>query len=120
MAKDTNTNVLPNTMYRGGVEIEGADLAENFASFFDIKIKKLLDEVQISNEVYNGTQKVQPETKMFMDSNSVKDILTSLKIKNSEGYDRIPQRVLVDGAEYLLKSFEGLFKRIYYQKTVPG
>ena len=57
---------------------------------------------------------------MFMDSNSVKDILTSLKIKNSEGYDRIPQRVLVDVAEYLLKSFEGLFKRIYYQKTVPG
>ena len=31
VAKDTNTNVLPNTMYRGGVEIEGADLAENFA-----------------------------------------------------------------------------------------
>ena len=29
-------------------------------------------------------------------------------------------RVLVDGAEYLLKSFEGLFERIYYQKTIPG
>ena len=38
---------------------------ENFASFFDSKINNLLDEVEISNDVYNGTQKVQPETKMF-------------------------------------------------------
>ena len=50
----------------------------------------------------------------------VKEVLSSLKIKNAEGYDRILQRVLVDGANYLIKSFEGLFERIYYHKTVPG
>ena len=35
-------------------------------------------------------------------------------------YCWIPQRILVDGAEFLVTSFEGLFQRIYYQKTVPG
>ena len=28
--------------------------------------------------------------------------------------------MLVDGANYLIKSFEGLFERIYYQRSVPG
>ena len=55
-----------------------------------------------------------------MDPVSVKEVLSSLKNKNSEGYDRIPQRILVDGADFLVRSFEGLFERIYYQKTVPG
>ena len=26
----------------------------------------------------------------------------------------------MDGADFLVRSFEGLFERIYYQKTVPG
>ena len=55
-----------------------------------------------------------------MDPVSVKEVLSSLKNKNFEGYDRIPQRILVDGADFLVRSFEGLFERIYYQKTVPG
>ena len=46
--------------------------------------------------MYNGVQKVQPEIKMFMDPISVREYIMSLKIKNTEGNDRIPQRVLVD------------------------
>ena len=51
---------------------------------------------------------------MFMDPTSVKEILRSLKIKNSKGFDRIPQRILVDGADILANSLVELFDRIYY------
>ena len=37
-------------------------------------------------------------------------------MKNTEGYDRIPQRILVDGVDLLLESFVGLFSRIYNVK----
>ena len=35
----------------------------------------------------------------FMDTDSVRECILSLKLKNSEGFDRIPQRVLVDGVD---------------------
>ena len=57
---------------------------------------------------------------MFMDPVSVKECMQSLKIKNSEGYDRIPQRILVDGLEPLVLAFSGLFARIYAQVQVPN
>ena len=41
-------------------------------------------------------------------------------MKNTEGYDRIPQRILVDGVDLLLESFVGLFLRIYNQTDVPA
>ena len=47
------------------------------------------------------------------------DCILSLKIKNSEGFDRIPQRILVDGLEYLIVKFQGLFSRIYTQRKFP-
>ena len=42
-----------------------------------------------------------------------------IRIKNCEGYDRIPQRILYDLAEILEAPFIGLFKRIYDQKNIP-
>ena len=71
--------------------------------------------VQIDDQIYNGKKKVQTENKMFMDLSSIIECVKSLKIKNSEGYDRIPQRVLVDGIEVLSSAFEGLFSRVYNQ-----
>ena len=43
----------------------------------------------------------------------------SIKLKNSEGDDRIPQRILIDGVEILLETLTGLFTRIYEQNTIP-
>ena len=60
MAKDTNTNELPNTMYQHGTQIEKEVLAKKFACFFDKKIRDLLEDVTINEDVYNGTLKVQP------------------------------------------------------------
>ena len=45
--------------------------------------------------------------------------LKTIKIKNCEGYDRIPQRILSDGANILIGPFTGLFERIYNQKSIP-
>jgi hypothetical protein len=47
-------------------------------------------------------------------------ITESLKLKkNSEGFDRIPQRILADSADVLVGPLTGLFDRIYHPKTVP-
>jgi hypothetical protein len=42
-----------------------------------------------------------------------------MKIKNSEGFDRIPQRIIKEGLENLLEPYAQLFKRIYTQRSVP-
>ena len=56
---------------------------------------------------------------MFMDPTSIRECILSLKIKNCERYDRIPQRCLIDGVELLSPAFNGLFKRVYDQSMVP-
>jgi hypothetical protein len=43
----------------------------------------------------------------------------NLKLKNSEGYDRIPQRILVEGVEFLAAPITGLMNMIYEKKSVP-
>jgi hypothetical protein len=78
-----------------------------------------VNEVRINNRVYNGRQKVNSNDKMFMDPMSVKKLVMSLKIKNSEGSDPIPQSVLADVVEILAPEFARLFKLINDQ-TVPA
>ena len=56
---------------------------------------------------------------MFMDKASVKEWILNLKIKNSEGYDRIPQWVLKQGKVVLLKPLSILFRLIYEVKKIP-
>jgi hypothetical protein len=55
-----------------------------------------------------------------MNRNSIKECIESLATKNSEGYDRIPQRIIKDGCEVLIDPFTDLFKKIYREKTIPG
>jgi hypothetical protein len=46
---------------------------------------------------HNGRVKVGAiMNKMFMGPISVKEVMSSLKVKNSEGFNRIPQRIIVD------------------------
>jgi hypothetical protein len=56
---------------------------------------------------------------MFMSSKDILECLKSIKIKNCEGYDRIPQRILNDGADHLIAPLTGLFNLIYYQNQLP-
>ena len=55
----------------------------------------------------------------FMDTDSVRECILSLKLKNSEGFDRIPQRVLVDGVDHLIKPIVVLMDKIYISKQIP-
>ena len=43
-----------------------------------------------------------------------------LKLKNTKGYDRIPQRVIIDGRDFLIKHLTNLFKLIYRDCAIPG
>jgi hypothetical protein len=38
---------------------------------------------------------------MFIDKNAIIEVMKSLKPSNLERYDRIPQRILLDGMEHL-------------------
>jgi hypothetical protein len=78
-----------------------------------------VSEVKTNVKVYNGMSKENVLNKNFVDRNYVRECILSLKIKNSEGWDRIPQRVLVDGIEELLEPITVLMSMIYNQKTVP-
>ena len=48
---------------------------------------------------------------MFMDQASIRTVMESIKIKNSEGYDRVPQRIIREGLELLIEPFTELFKK---------
>jgi hypothetical protein len=119
-AKDTNVMTLPKCMFRDGIAIDNKSLPDEFASFFDSKINELLSKVSVNNNVFNCEGKVNTDSVVFMDRSSVKECIANLKSKNSEGYDRIPQKIMVDGGEYLLEPFTELFKLIYQEKKEPG
>ena len=55
-----------------------------------------------------------------MYSERIKECVKSLKIKNTEGYDRIPQRIIIDGLDSLGKPLTKLFELVYRDKKVPG
>ena len=81
------------------------------AEFFSSKITNISNLLPISEDVYNGRRKISTNNKMFMDPDSIKECVMSLKMKNSEGYDRIPQRILIDGVDHLMTAFGDLFSR---------
>ena len=83
-----------------------------FAAFFCNKVESITRETQVDQNVYNGRQKLAADSRMFMSMNEIEICIKAIKIKNCEGYDRIPQRVLVDGIEHLLTPLCKLFASI--------
>ena len=71
-------------------------------------------------DVYNGKFKVICEDKMFMTQSDVKECVLSIKIKNCESFDRIPQRIIVDGIDYLILPLTHLFKIITFPISPIG
>ena len=47
-----------------------------------------------------------------MTKEQIIECIKSLKIKNTEGYDRIPQRIIINGLEALGKPLEKLFSLV--------
>ena len=50
---------------------------------------------------------------------NVMQIVKNLKIKNCEGFDKIPLRIYNEGAEILIAPLAKLFKLIYTEKRIP-
>ena len=119
LAKDINPNEIPPKMKIAGKTIHTDDLSESFAEFFDNKVKRIVETCEVDSSVYNGKKKLNCDTENFMTVENVSNAMKSVKIKNCEGYDRIPQRVLNEGAEILLKPTHNLFNLIYTTKKIP-
>ena len=119
LAKDINPNVIPENMSDNGISIDPSGLSDAFAEFFDKKVKSIVETCRVNDTVYNGTRKVDGLESNFMATKHVHDALNSIKIKNCEGYDRIPQRILIEGSEILLPPIAKLFELIYEQKSIP-
>ena len=103
IAKNLNSNELPAKMYESGIEISNDNLPDVFAKFFDNKVKTIVNEMDVDFNVYNGKKLVNSLNANFMCEKDVLNAIMSLKTKNCEGYDRIPQRFFTDGAPILLK-----------------
>ena len=74
----------------------------SFSDYFETKNQDIAGEIEIDGEVYNGTRKLNVESANFKTEKIIEDEIKSLKIKNSEGFDRVPQRILVNGVKFLI------------------
>jgi hypothetical protein len=62
-----------------------------FASFFNKKINKIVEETSVSENVFNGVKKLTNDNEPIAISEEiVLKVFESLKEKNCHGFDRIP------------------------------
>jgi exonuclease III len=118
-AKDQNLNSIPEEMFHNNNLIAPNLLTEHFGNFFTTKVNSIITNLHSNPRVYNGQKKVNEQNSFFMSSADVLSCMSSIKIKNCEGFDRIPQRILVDGANILINPLSKLFQKIYFQKEIP-
>ena len=118
-AKDQNIEGFPKTIFSNGVKIPEGEIPDTVASFFDNKVKRLVQDSMIDPLIYNGRLKIQSEDCFFMGRSEILECVGTLKVKNSEGYDRLPQRILKDGISHLADPLCALFKSIYDSKVIP-
>ena len=119
-AKGLNVTQLPETLTLNSLTIPNDNLPDSFADFFSNKVKNIVNECNIDQNVYNGTRKINATSENFMTPTNVVKAIKSLKVKNCEGFDRIPVRILCDGIKELTPVLCHLFNLIYTQKTIPS
>jgi hypothetical protein len=119
-AKNINITQLPDKLTLNSIEIPDNNQAETFAEFFSKKVKNIVNECKIDASVYNGTRKINSESQDFMTPENIVIAIKSLKVKNCEGFDRIPVRILIDGIEKLAPILSHLFKLIYDHRSIPS
>ena len=119
LAKNLNINTIPEQLSLDKIEVPKINLPQTFAEHFKSKVDKIVLESKIDKNVYNGIPKVLCNNLNFMTQENIAECIKSIKIKNNEGFDRIPQRVLVDGISNLLSPLTALFQLIYNERKVP-
>ena len=121
IAKDINSNEIPKEMFIEGNRVCVDEVAESFATHFEDKISRLTSEIRIDQNVFNGTRTIldHEAENNFMTIENIRKAVLSIKLKNSEGEDRIPQRILIDGMEILLQPLAVFFSMVYRDKVIP-
>ena len=119
IASDVNVTCLPDTLYQNGIELPKDKIADAFGDFFVHKVKTIINSTITNPLVHNGHQKIQTHTEFPLNESDIMECVKSLKIKNCEGYDRIPQRILSEGIEILVTPLTELFKLILAQNKIP-
>ena len=119
ISKDSNINPIPKEMELLGEKIKYDELPDAFARFFKDKVDVIANECKVEEDVYNGRKLCTAVDKNFMLYEDVLESINAIKPKNSEGYDRIPQRILLDGVKYLTYPLTVLFNKIYLTKELP-
>ena len=119
IATDKETPRIPDKMHLNDDQISKDNIPEVFANFFKTKVENMANQCSTSDTVYNGKKIMDAEEEFFMTDTNILQILKNLKIKNCEGFDRLPLRIFNEGAELLVKPLSHLFKLIYDEKKVP-
>ena len=118
-AKDVGSNEIPSNMYYNEIRIPECEVANCFAAFFVDKVDKIVNSAIIDPTVYNGQTKLAVAESDFMSQPEIIECVKQLKMKNCEGYDRIPQRILIDGISILIAPLSKIFSLIYSTKLIP-
>ena len=119
IAKDINISKMPSNMTLNNIKINPFDLPDSFATHFAQKTQAIVNNQVVNDNVFNGTKKVECPNIDFMQEVDVIKAIKSLNPKNSEGHDRIPVRIVVDGVKFLAKPLSLIFKNIYATKIIP-
>ena len=61
--------------------------------------------------MFNGLKKIDSSELNFMTELNIRRVMSTIKIKNCEGWDRIPQRIFVEGIEVLAAPLTNLFNK---------
>ena len=106
--------------YKNGAAINPNEVAGAFAKRFSDKVKLNSNKTRVDlNGVYNGKRKLLAQNRNFMTKDDVKMCLSDLKSKRCEGFDRIPQCILLDARNSLLVPFFNVFNQIYLTCKIP-
>ena len=119
IASDKELITIPEQMHLNQIPVMKEDRSEAFANFFKEKVESLARSCTIEQNVYNGEKILNSTNENFMTEYNILQILKTLKIKNCEGFDRIPLRVFNEGAEILIAPLAKLFQLIYSEKRIP-
>jgi hypothetical protein len=114
VAKEEDALSMPTDMTIDEEKITKGKVAETFAKHFRTKVSSIIESTNINTGVFNGIKLFDAEDSNFMTEENVNKTLRGLKIKNCEGYDRIPLRVYNEGANYQTKTFN----KIYNERKV--
>ena len=118
IAKNINISPLPKQLNHNNVLIKDDEIPDAFANYSMEKITTILNETHIDNRIYNGKRKINTHSDNFMSKNDVLKAVKALKVKHCEGQDMIPQMVLIDGVDLLIKPLSAIFNKIYQSKEL--